>query len=186
MMFSRRILGGRAGVTMIELMVALAVTAVILIGALIVTRYMIVSADDNRDKTFASLQVQYVGFWVSEDVVQAQTVELGSYHGFPLTLTWTEPDETVNEVVYSAGNMTDVFGNNLWRLEREQWVDSVSLGKSVVGEYLVPAATECVRNPHEFVSSLVLSVGARLDRSEATNTYEIHPRAFTEWLPEET
>ena len=182
----KRRMGGRRGLTMVEIMVALAVSAVILIGALVLTRYMIVAADDNRDKTFASLQVQYAGFWISEDVVQAQIVELGDYHGLPLTLTWTEPDDTVNEVVYTAGNMTDVFGNNLWRLEREQWIDSVSLGKSVVGEYIVPASTECVRNAHEFVSSLVLRVGAKVDTSEAVNTYEIHPRSFTQWLPEVT
>ncbi len=177
---------GHAGITMVELLAALAISAVIVSGGLMLVRYMITTADVNRDKTVASLEVQYVGFWISEDVVQAQTVELGAYHGFPLTLTWIEFDEVgteiPNEVVYSVGNMTDIFGNNLWRLERTQSVDGVSLGTSVVGRYLDPDATESVENPHEFVSSLIVRVAAIVDRSRANSTYEIHPRAFTEWL----
>ena len=186
MMAGRSRVRGCAGITMVELLAALAISAMIVIGGLMLVRYMITTADTNRDKTVASLEVQHVGFWISEDAVQAQTVDLGPYQGFPLTLTWTALDELdteiSNEVVYSLGNMTGIFGNNLWRLERTQSVDSVSLGTSVVGKYLEPDATECVENAHEFVSSLIVRVAATVDRSRANNTYEIHPRAFTEWL----
>jgi hypothetical protein len=186
MMAGRSRARGPAGITMVELMVALAISALIVTGSLMLVRYMITAADTNRDKTVASLEVQYVGFWISEDAQQAQTVDVGPYQGFPLTLSWTELDELdneiPNEVVYSLGNMTDIFGNNLWRLERTQSVDSVSLGTSVVGKYLEPDSTECVESPHHFVSSLIVRVAATVDRSRANSTYEIHPRAFTEWL----
>jgi hypothetical protein len=173
---------------MVELMVALAISMIIVVGSLILLRYMITVADDNRDKTLASLEVQYVGFWISEDVVQAQTVELGSYHGFPLKITWTEWDEEdteiMNEVIYEVGNVTDMFGNDLWRLYRTHSVDGASLGTSLVGQYLERDSTECIESEHEFVSSLILRVAAKVDRSTGNNTYEIHPRAFCLWLPE--
>jgi len=188
MISGKRNAGGQAGFTMVELMVALAISMIIVVGSLILLRYMITVADTNRDKTIASLEVQYVGFWVSEDVVQAQTVELGSYHGFPLEITWTEFDEEdneiPNEVIYEVGNVTDMFGNDLWRLYRTHWVEGDSLGTSLVGQYLERDSTECIESKHEFVSSLILRVAAKVDRSTGNNTYEIHPRAFCLWLPE--
>jgi len=66
--------GSQAGFTMAELIIAVAVSTLIVIGSLIFLRYMITVADDNRDKTMATLEVQYVGFWISEDVAQAQSM----------------------------------------------------------------------------------------------------------------
>jgi len=164
------------GFTLAEFIVAIAVSALIVVGSLVLLRYMIAVAADNRDKTMATLQVQYVGFWISEDVVQAQTIELGDSNGFPLIITWTEWDGDVNEVTYTVDTEKR-------ELERGHKVNGESYGTSVVSEYLDPGATECSRRNLDdvLVDALVLEVTATVDRSEASSTYEIHPRAFVVW-----
>jgi len=188
---------GQAGFTMVELMVAIAISMFIVIGSLVFLRYMVTMADENRDKTMATLEVQYVGFWISEDVVQAQTIELGASHGFPLTLTWEEWGGSRSETItYYVEDMED---EALWRLLRIQEVYDeedalVSTATSLVAEYLVPwsdaeqIGTTCYRMVYDVeydtMKSVVIEVAARADRSEASGTYEIYPRAVVDWFPQ--
>src|SRR4030042_3101090 len=89
---SIKTLWSQRGFTLAELMIALAVSAFIVTGALTLFSNMIIRTAEDQDKTMAALQVQYVGFWVGEDVVQAQTIELSDPEGigFPRTVTWSE------------------------------------------------------------------------------------------------
>ncbi|TET74804.1 MAG: prepilin-type N-terminal cleavage/methylation domain-containing protein, partial [Dehalococcoidia bacterium] len=107
---------GQAGLTMVELMVALAISVLIVVGSLVFLRYMITVAADNRDKTLTTLEVQYVGFWISEDVVQAQEIclggcepeDAGDLDGFPLILKWEEWNKLHRETItYDVVEMED-------------------------------------------------------------------------------
>ena len=196
---------GQAGFTLVELMVAVAISALIVLGSLVFLRYTITVADDNRDKTMATLQVQYVGFWISEDVVQAQTIEFEAeleeqpepQHGFPLRLTWDEWDGSQSETI--TYYVEDIEDGDLWRLMRTrdvyEGVDLVSSATSLVAEHLVPwsdAEGEGTRvcrmvydAEYDIMKSLVVEVAARADRSEASSTYEIYPRAVVDWHPQD-
>lgn len=197
---------GQAGFTMVELMVAIAISVLIVVGSLVFLRYMITVAADNRDKTMATLEVQYVGFWISEDVVQAQTIEVGASHGFPLRLTWEEWNELHRETI--TYDVVEMEGEDLWRLmrtrdvevrgsEEEEYQDApLQSGTSQVAEYLIPwpgtdgLGTGICRKERTTPSgnkiwSLVVEVAARADRSEASSTYEIYPRAVVEWHPQD-
>ncbi|MFC1848285.1 type II secretion system protein J [Chloroflexota bacterium] len=197
----RRKWGGQAGFTLAEMMVAVAISSIIVIGSLMFLTYMITVADVNRDKTMASLEVQYVGFWLNEDVVQSQTITLGSDPLDPddglLTLEWDDYDgQQRYEIVYYAVETED---GELWRLMRtrnvEVWVedqyvlDSQQSGTSQVSEYLVPEQTTMCRQRYctEYgdVHSLRMEVAAKADRSEADSSYEIYPRAVAEWFPQD-
>lgn len=188
---------------MVELMVALAISILIVVGSLILLRYMITVADDNRDKTLATLEVQYVGFWISEDVVQAQTINVGNISadidGFPLIIEWTELDGARSEkITYKLETMED--DEELRKLMRTREVkldgefDPLQSGTSQVAQYLVPwdgveeTGTRCCRMVYGAkkgeMESLVVHVAARADRSEASSMYEIHPRIVVGWLPE--
>ncbi len=161
---------GQLGFTLIELMIAIAVSAFIVVGSLVLLSHMIIVTAENRDETMAVLQVQYVGFWISEDVLQAQSVEVGDSNGFPLTATWQEWDGDVNEVTYSVEG-------EVWTLTREHKVNGESYGTIVVGEYLDPSSTRCFW--HETSEDvLVVEVTATVDRNEASSRYEVHPRAL--------
>ena len=191
---------GQAGLTMVELMVALAISVLIVVGSLVFLRYMITVAADNRDKTMATLEVQYVGFWISEDVVQAQTINVGNISGdvdgFPLIIEWTEWDGLRNEKI--TYKLEPMEGEDLWRLMRTRDVyDGLehSIATSLVAEYLVlwddaeKTGTRCCRMvydaEYDTMKSLVVEVAARADRSEASSTYEIYPRAVVDWLPQD-
>ena len=173
------------GFTLVELMVAISVSAIIIIGSLIILHHMTTVSAEHRDETLAILNVQYVGFWISEDVVQAQSINLGNPDGtgFPLTIRWTEWDGDENKVTYRVEGMIDEMGYNLWLLKRTHYVkqkgedDWNSYGTSVVSEYLDPTSTRCFW--HKTTNDvLVVEVNARVDRSKANSTYQIHPRAL--------
>ena len=205
MIWGKQGMRGQAGLTMVELMVAIAISMFIVIGSLVFLRYMVTMADENRDKTMATLEVQYVGFWISEDVVQAQTIEFEAeleeqpepQHGFPLRLTWEEWDGSRSETItYYVEDMED---EELWRLMRTREVkdgETVVVDEtSLVAEYLVPwseaegTGTRGCRMVHDAeydtMKSLVIEVAARADRSEASSTYEIYPRGVVDWLPQD-
>lgn len=173
--------GSQRGFTLVELLIAIAVGAFIVVGSLVILSHMIIVTAENRDETMAVLQVQYVGFWISEDVVQAQYVNpLGSESGgtgFPLTVRWTEWDGDVNEVEYKVVGMVDEMGRNLWQLTREHFVNGESYGTILVGEYLDTGLTRCFWH-EDLEDVLVVEVTARVDRNEASSTYEVHPRAL--------
>ena len=174
---------GQWGFTLAELMVAIAVGAIIMGGSMAILYRMVTVSADHRDETMAVLQVQFVGFWISEDVVQAQNVIIGKTpqaNGEFLTVRWTEWDETVKEVAYRVSNMEAWWqDDDLWRLTRTQSVDGVSQGNATVAEYLDRDLTFCEWTSDQ-ASELVLKVEvfARVDENEASATYEIFPRAL--------
>ena len=165
---------GQLGFTLAELMIAITVGAIILVGSFVLMRHMVIVSAENRDETMAVLQVQYVGFWINEDVVQAQYVDLGSTEGFPLEIGWTEWDGGEKKVTYEVEGMMD---GELWRLYRELFVNDVSQGATIVGEYLDPGSTRCVWHGG-LDSVLVLQVTANFDGNEVSSTYQINPRAL--------
>jgi len=161
------------GFTLAELMVAIAVGSIILVGSFILMHYMLTVSAENRDETMAVLQVQYVGFWINEDVVQAQYID---GEGFPddMEIGWTEWDGVEKKVIYEVEGMMD---GELWRLYRELFVDDVSQGKTIVGEYLDPGSTMWVWHG-DLDSVIVLQVTAIFEGNEVSSTYQINPRAL--------
>ena len=178
-------LKNQRGFTLVELMVAISVSSIIVVGSLIILHHMTTVSAEHRDETLAILNVQYVGFWISEDVVQAQSVDLGNPGGmgFPLTIRWTEWDGDENKITYGVEGMIDEIGRNLWQLKRTHEVRAqgegtwVNYGTSVIAKYLDPASTRCFWDA-TMNDVLVLEVTARIDRNEANSTYQIHPRAL--------
>ena len=65
------------GFTLIELAVAVAIVAVITLGAGMTTANVIKGSQRNTDWTTAVCQAQNVGYWVSQDALMAQTIDIG-------------------------------------------------------------------------------------------------------------
>jgi hypothetical protein len=174
-----------SGWSMIELIVAIAVSALIVAGTIVLLRHTIMVGAEHRHETMANLQVQYVGFWISEDVMQAQEIVLSEPDGFPLQISWTQWDSDGENLVESV--VTYELNTEARCLERTQTLGGTSLGTSVVGEFLEPESTRCYENQFEYVSSLIVEVTANCEGGEAMSTYEIHPRAYVPrpWVPEE-
>jgi len=214
-MTGKRKRGSQRGFTMVELLVAIAISGVIVVGSLILLARIISVSDENRNKTTASQEVQYVGFWISEDIIQAQDITLGdpvngSVNGFPLTVSWVDignetdlTDDTEYTVIYTLEGPQE----GVYKIEREKWIDGEPQGKTLVGQHIVGQGNlhvdkdgdttewltrayllyRCPTSEEDFsvgkVSSLILDVTANVYNRVATNEYEMHPRAFSEWLP---
>ena len=193
------------GFTLVELMIALAVSAMLMVGSMQLLSHMVVTTAQNRAKTMAMLQVQYVGFWITEDVVQARPdgvtptdplnpATLDSL----LTIQWTQWNGVQHRIVYSV----EPEGDGTWTLYRnyldvaKDGVTILGNGTTVVGELLDPTGTPC--NPGgtrcEWVTGGNATDVLRLDVSavgdpyakdpdtgcykyEVSRTYEINPRS---------
>ena len=182
---SKRSRSSQLGFTMVELMVAVAISAVILVGSGAALRAMLVSTGDSSDKALARLEVQYANFWISEDVIQAQTVRIGNITDtdvrYPKPFlylfwnTWPYGEVQVQTVAYSVEDMKDKLDRNLWRLYRK-----TNSGTTVVAEYLDPLLTSCSQKQlgnGTPVNVLVLEVASQVDNQRASASYEINPRA---------
>ena len=177
-MRSRR---SQLGFTMVELVIAVAVSAVILVGSGAALHAMLVSTGDSSDKTLARLEVQYANFWISEDVIQATEVDIGNItdlrYPYPFLYLWldTWPYGGLQTVEYSVEDMKDKLNRDLWRLYR-----TTDSGTTVVAEYLDPLLTSCSQKQlgnGTLVNVLVLEVASQVDNQRASGSYEINPRA---------
>ncbi len=167
---------GQPGFTLIEMVVALAVAALILVGSAALMHYMVVATSNQSDQTTANLQVQYVSFWIGGDVVQAQTISLGNstVSGFPLVLTEAAQDGGNYTVTYSVEGMKDKLGRDLLTLSRAR----AGAGNITVAQYLDPASTQCFQKQSgNGTYMLVLNVTAVVDQKQTSGRYEISPRA---------
>jgi len=165
------------GFTLVEMMIALAISAVLLVGSVALVKVMTIDTVNNKAKTMSILQVQYVGFWVTEDVVQARPdgISLGDAQGFPLTIEWTTWNGATNQITYSVEGQ-------VWTLSRHyQYTPKggsvIDKGTTVVGQSLDPAGTKCEWVTGNATNVLKLEVTANVDGKVATRTYYIHPRS---------
>jgi prepilin-type N-terminal cleavage/methylation domain-containing protein len=165
--------GSERGFTLPEMLVSLTLCTFVVIGGGEMLRQIILASSKGTDGTVAVIQVQNSAFWLTQDAMQAQGVQLGDpVTGWPLTLTWTDWDNVDHTVTYSMGNMTDDEGRTLWEMIR---LDSVSAQSVTVAQYLDRNNT--VVDWHATRENiLVLDVMAKVGEEWETRTYEIQPR----------
>ena len=173
MMFHRLGLINRnqMGFTLIELMLAIAITGVIT-GAITTTIFQVVnSSARTNNHMMAVRQVQNAGYWVSRDAQMAQVVEPAGElvdtpagTGFPLTLTWTEWDGTVNEITYI------LEGTELWRDYDGQ--------RDPVAQFVNPdpEKTRCEFTDGKLTFTITATVGSNSQAQSETRIYEVKPR----------
>jgi prepilin-type N-terminal cleavage/methylation domain-containing protein len=188
--FARRNKNGQGGFSLVEMVVAIAISAIVLAGTVLVLRAMLVSTADSTDKSLARLEVQYANFWIGDDVVQAQTVGIGNLSSirYPepfLVLTFNPwPYGQPVTVEYSVEEMKDKMDNNLWRLYRMVY-KTLQPETSVVAEDLDPSLTTCYQKKSSDgtpLDVLVLQVASVVDNKTASGSYEISPRIGNETL----
>ena len=90
----------RPGFTLIEVLVTVGILGAIMgVLSMTVISIMIITPRTN-DWAIALRQVQNAGYWVSRDVLMAQTVTPQPASGVLLTLEWDDSDGTHYEVDY--------------------------------------------------------------------------------------
>jgi prepilin-type N-terminal cleavage/methylation domain-containing protein len=166
------------GFTLVELMIAIAVSGVIT-GAITTTVYQVVTGNFRTNNHMTAVrQVQEAGYWVSHDALMAQSVELAGESvddpdgtRFPFTLTWTEWDTNdVHHVVYSLD------GNELQRIHSINGTTEASI---IIAEFIdpEPAKTSCDWDGGVLTFTVTATVGAGSAQEQSeTRVYEVKPR----------
>ena len=98
----------QAGYTIVELLVALAITGFISLGATVSSIQLISQTSRDTNYVTASRQATNAIHWISRDALMAQAIN--GYDGFPqtesLSFTWRAWDNTVYTVSYALENGT--------------------------------------------------------------------------------
>jgi len=158
------------GLTLVELVMAMGVTAIIL-GGITATLWQVFNTNTRSVNHMTAVrQVQSAGYWVSQDALMAQsiTTDNGTTSHLPMTLTWTDWDGVVHSVTYS-------FDNN--RLKRTQ-----GSGGDLIAHYIVPKSptdldgTICDFTSGKLVFTVKATVGSGATAGTEVRVYEVTPR----------
>ncbi len=156
MMYRRafRHLKSQGGFTILEMLVAVALTALISLGASMASVQVLNETARNTDYTTASRQAMNAIHWISQDAQMAQ-ITLGA-DVFPdagnLTFTWTTWENEVDRVVYSVSG---------GELKRQFFVGDGEPVETVIAQYISddPGLTSCVSDNGVLSLKVTASVG---------------------------
>ena len=156
----------QGGLTLIELVIAIAITAVL--GAAVTSAIAQVLNMNARSSNHmvAIRQVQNAGYWVSRDAQMSQRVNT-SLSGKFLRLEWTGWDNAAHWVEYTLEDAPGGLKNLLRNY------DGNSL---VVAQYVDPANTSRAYSSGKLTFTVTASVGDAARRGIETRTYEMNPR----------
>jgi len=168
----RKLRKNQRGFSLLELLLVIAITGII--TAAITTTVFQVFAMNTRTANHMSAvsQVQQAGKLVSQDVLQAQGVDIVSEF---LKLTWTDwATGDGHEIIYTWGDMPSGALKILWR---EHYINSSLDATTKVAEYIDtdPTKTSC-----DWADGvLTFTVTATLGEESETREYRIQPRSGT-------
>jgi prepilin-type N-terminal cleavage/methylation domain-containing protein len=160
------------GFTLVEMLIAIAVTALIVGGiAMAIFQTVTVNARNSSHMTTVR-QVQNAGHWISQDTQMAQEVDpAADPDGFPLTLTWTEwADSTENTVIYSITADDE--------LKRTHTRTPGGTTEMIVARFINtdPALTKCELSGDVLTVTVTATVSDFTGETSETRVYEINPR----------
>ena len=162
----RRLSGNQRGFTIVEMMVTLALTAVISLGASMASAQVLNQTSHNANYVTASRQAMNAISWISRDAQMAQVVDgASSFPAGHLVFTWTTWDNDVDRVVYSLSN---------GQLRRAWAVNDAEPVETVVAEYINPnpSLTGCDANNNMLSLKITASVGQGSRISDVTLTHD--------------
>jgi prepilin-type N-terminal cleavage/methylation domain-containing protein len=170
----KRIHKGQRGLTLLELLIALPIAALILAaatGAII----QLINSSQASSRMVACRQVQTAGYWVSKDGLQAQRVNITAPTAI-LILEWTEWEGNVSyRITYS---LQDMPSGSLKQLRRTEAVNGTAGATLTIATHLVPEETSCNWTNDER-QAFTFNVTAKVGKQTETRGYEITPRPLS-------
>jgi prepilin-type N-terminal cleavage/methylation domain-containing protein len=165
----KKLICGKNGFTLIEMVVALAITGIIGVGAAAASYHVLTQSTSNTNHTSASQYALNAVYWMSRDAQMAQAVSPEGASGFPLTLDWVGWDNTGHEVVYTIDDGT---------VRRLYSVDGGLESEVVVAQHINTDAdmTSCEFSNGVLTLKITATVGEGLRTESVSKVREIVPR----------
>ncbi len=164
------------GFTLVELVMAMAVTAIIA-SAVTTVIYQVFNMNARSSNHMVAVrQVQNAGYWVSHDAQMAQSTNVTGADF--LVLKWTDWNNGQNQVTYTLENASGGVKN----LRRTYSIDSgsgpVVQTNFLVGQYINPdpALTSCNFTSNKLTFTVTATVGTGSKAERETRKYEVKPR----------
>jgi len=169
----RRALGAinknQKGLTLIEILVAIAVSSFIGVGIMAAISQMFTVNALSTNHVNAVKQVEKAVYWLSRDAQMAQIVQPAGGSGFPLNLSWVEWDNAGHQVTYTLEND---------KLRRSHSVNGGEPSWITVAEHMNtnPEKLNCQFASGVFTFKVTTSISGFRSASE-TRTAQVIPRA---------
>jgi prepilin-type N-terminal cleavage/methylation domain-containing protein len=160
----------QAGFTLIEVIVSLAITGFIGLGASMAATQVMTETSRNRDYTTASHDAMNAMYWLSRDAQMAQVINGSS--GFPetspLSMLWTDWDGVSHNATYSFMNGA---------LTRTYNVDG-QITQTLIAAHVSPAmtSTNCTSDNGTITLTITSTVGQGLRAASVTRVREMTSR----------
>jgi prepilin-type N-terminal cleavage/methylation domain-containing protein len=137
---------GQRGFTMLELLIALAITALITTSITMAISQTFTGTTRSSNHMVAVRQVQETGYWVSYYAFSAQNMTITGDSGFPLILCWFDfgPPCKRQKIVFSLNNtgLKGLRGSYYVDSGSGYVLDSVKTGNLPVFEFINPDKTK--------------------------------------------
>lgn len=162
---------GRKGFTLIEIIISIAISAILGLGAAAVLTQMF---SENRRATTSmenTQQVENVGYWLTRDALIAQIIEPGVSEGFPLRLKWQNWEFGAGGIIVNNQIEYSISGENLMRTKS---INGVTQTQTRVASNIDVTATSCTYS--EIDHLITLDVTAREGTATKSYTYQVRPR----------
>ena len=180
----KRIHKDQRGFSLLELLIVIALTGLVT-AAITMTVFQVFNMNTRTANRMAAVsQVQHAGKLVSEDILEAQSVNATGSLGFPLTFTRTDPaTNNTYEVIYTLVDMTS---GDYDRLERELTITPLegepTTTVSIVAEYIDdtidPITAEPRTNCDWAGGVLTFTVTATVGDESEQRIYRVQPRSL--------
>ena len=128
---------GQSGFTIVELLVTVAITAVVGTAATIATNQVCRSTGHSNNRITVVRQVQNAGYWINRDAQMAHNVVAdGLTPPDFLVLTWTEWDDNNDPIYHSVTYYFEDLTNGIGKLKRSHWSSAGVNEETLIAEYI--------------------------------------------------
>jgi len=158
---------GERGFTLIEILVAIAITGAIVAPLAMVITTLLTNPQRSTDQSIVLTEVRNAGYWISRDVHMSANVTATAPTGFPLTLTI--PVDATPSNNYSVDYVFE--GSKLMRKEYNS--SHVLVSQTQIADYIVTGdSTFSTISEDLYKLTIKVSNGS----AELTMSYEISQR----------
>ena len=164
------------GSTAVQLIVAVAIIALVGSAAAAATFQVLKGTERNGDHMTAARQVQNAGYWISRDAQMAQSVIADNLTPPDfLVLSWTEWDDAGDPTYHSVTYFLEDLADGTGKLKRSYWSSAGANEQTLVAEHIYCYSDDPDRTSEVSYQSPVLTVRltAFLEETSETREYRI-------------